>query len=579
MAPGKTTATLGILLWLSTPVSALALGAGPTAGDQNRFDVTSFGAKGDGITLNTQAIQSAIRAANKAGGGAVIFPPGVYVSGTFTLLSNVSLDVEAGAVLQGSKNLADYGSTAEFGFGQTYSVDSTGEGFKVGLIVARDAENISIVGRGVIDGNGDAFFDPQKIHYLPDFDAKYTRQGQKFMDAILDLHDGPIQFLPEGRPGTTIVFDHCKNVLLRDITLRNAPNWGIHLGHTERAVVEGIHILNSMLLPNDDGIDCISCRDVHISDSDIHAGDDDFAIVGSENVSIANCTLVSNSAGIRLDDTRYSLFTNLSIHSNRGIGIFDRGGGHTAFVQFSNIVIETHLLTGHWWGKAEPIYIAVGDDDGKPAGSVHDLKFSEISGEAENGIVLYGNPGAWIRDISLDHVHFHFRVTRPEVNAAVGGNFDLRGTYQGLNNGVFAHNIPGLYARYIRGLAIRDLEMQWADAMPGYYTSAVVLEDFENLSIDGFIGRQASIHSDDPVIALSRGRGVSILNSRAQEGASTFLAASEVTGEGLFEGNDLLNVKRIFSSNAHFTLAANLLPAQEGNPPMNVQPAAKRSKQ
>ena len=144
------------------------------------FNVRALGAHGDGNTLDTAAIAKAIAAANAAGGGTVVFPPGTYLSGTLELLSNVTLELQAGAVLQASPNVKDYGSISEYGFGRNYGVDSSGEGFRVGLIVARKAHNIAITGRGTIDGNGDSFFDLKSLHTGTDFDARYTRQGADF---------------------------------------------------------------------------------------------------------------------------------------------------------------------------------------------------------------------------------------------------------------------------------------------------------------------------------------------------------------------------------------------------------------
>ena len=80
------------------------------------FDVRDFGARGDGSVLDTRAISAAIQAANKAGGGTVVFLPGVYLTGTFELLSNVTLDVEAGAIIRGSGNIADYASIEDYAF-------------------------------------------------------------------------------------------------------------------------------------------------------------------------------------------------------------------------------------------------------------------------------------------------------------------------------------------------------------------------------------------------------------------------------------------------------------------------------
>jgi len=219
------------------------------------FDVRLFGATGDGSTLDTAAITQAITAASAAGGGTVRFPPGTYLSGTIELLSNVTLDLEAGAVLEGSPDVKTYGSTAEYGFGRNYGIDSTGEGFRVGLIVARNAQNVSIVGRGTIDGNGDGFFDMKSLHDGADYDRKYTRQGADFNAPRFGLEFGPLKPGPAGRPGTMIIFSDCSNILVRDVTLSNAPNWTMHLQGSERATITGIHIVNDPLIPNNDGID------------------------------------------------------------------------------------------------------------------------------------------------------------------------------------------------------------------------------------------------------------------------------------------------------------------------------------
>src|SRR5271165_3378435 len=183
------------------------------------------------------------------------------------------------------------------------------------------------------------------------------------------------------RSGTMIICSHCKHVLIRDITFKDAPNWTFHLQSTEDAIVSGLRVDADLRIPNNDGMDCMRCRNVHVSDCNMSAGDDDFAFVDSDNVSVSNCTLISNSSGIRLEDTRDSTFSNLVIHANRGLGIYDRGDGNTANVMFSDLVIESHLVTGHWWGKGEPILIA---SAGKAVnGGVHDVRFTNIAARGE----------------------------------------------------------------------------------------------------------------------------------------------------------------------------------------------------
>jgi polygalacturonase len=470
------------------PLAALVLGSAAfaqTNGTEGSFfNVRGFGARGDGTTLDTVAIAKTIAAANAAGGGTVVFPAGTYLSGTFELLSNVTLDLQAGAVLQASPNVKDYGSISDYGFGRNYGVDSSGEGLRVGLIVARKAQNIAITGHGTIDGNGDSFFDLKSLHTGADFDSKYTRQGADFDAAKYGLDSGPVEPGPDGRPGTMIILSDCRNILVRDITLSNAPNWTLHLQGSEGATIAGVHIRNNVLIPNNDGIDCMRCKRVQISDCDIRAGDDDFAIVSSEDVHVSNCYLFSYSAAIRLEDTSYTTFSNLSIHANRGLAIFSRGEEHTAHVLFSNITMETNLITGHWWGKGEPIYIAARKGNGKA--DVRDIHFTNITAETEGGMMIYGAPDSIVRDVYLEQIRMHVRAPKPQIAQSVGGNFDLRWTANGLSEAIFKHDIPALYVRYMDGLHIRGFDLTWGDNLPAYFSRALEAEDSKNPDYSDF---------------------------------------------------------------------------------------------
>src|SRR5579863_247393 len=136
------------------------------------FDVTSYGAKGDGQTNDTAAVQKAIDACTQAGGGVVYLPPGNFLTGTIFLKNNVTLHLSPGATLWGSRNIADYSTNH--------------------LIFAENAENIAIEGDGTINGNGDAFWD-----------AKYRPK--------------------EPRPSPLIELIGCRNVHIRDVRIRNQP--------------------------------------------------------------------------------------------------------------------------------------------------------------------------------------------------------------------------------------------------------------------------------------------------------------------------------------------------------------------
>src|SRR5262249_44281655 len=135
----------------------LGAGAASLIRAARSFDVRQFGAKADGVRLDTVSIQSAMDACAQAGGGTVLFPAGNYLSGTIVLKSRVTLELEAGATLRGSKNLADYPShvPALRSFTDTYTERS--------LIYAEKVENVAIQGRGTIDGQGAAFEGPYKV--------------------------------------------------------------------------------------------------------------------------------------------------------------------------------------------------------------------------------------------------------------------------------------------------------------------------------------------------------------------------------------------------------------------------------
>ena len=105
-----------------------------------------------------------------------------------------------------------------------------------------------------------------------DFDPKFTRQGNEYMDPKFGTADGPV--IPYERPGRLVAFSLCKNVLIRDVTITDAPLWTVHLDRCRDVVISGVHIDNPLVVPNNDGIHCTSCSNVRISDCEISAGDD-----------------------------------------------------------------------------------------------------------------------------------------------------------------------------------------------------------------------------------------------------------------------------------------------------------------
>jgi polygalacturonase len=302
-------------------LAGLSLLGAPRLGAQN-CDILAYGAIGNGTTVNTAAIQKAIDACRDQGGGRVVIPRGVFVSGTLRLHSHIDLHLEAGAVLKGSPELGDYQLGNRV----------------VGLLYSEDVEDVSITGRGQIDGNGDVFMDLDAAKKIDAAGSQYTRQKERFREVREGLGDGPVVPLP--RPFQMIIFSACRNVTIEDVLITNSPFWAVHFADCDSVRVSRIRLFNNIMVPNGDGLDFTSCRNVIVSDCDIRAGDDAIVFTGydhhfdlpgfkgirhpSENATVTNCTLVSRSSGIRIggldqNTMRNYVFSNLTIAgSNRG---------------------------------------------------------------------------------------------------------------------------------------------------------------------------------------------------------------------------------------------------------------------
>jgi len=497
------------------------------------FNVKKYGAKGDGHTLDTRGINNAIAACVKAGGGTVYVPAGVFVTGTFQLFSNVNLFLSPGAVILASENIGDYLLQTDYGFS-----GSGAGGKKLGIIFADKAENVSITGTGTIDGRAAAFFYMDSVQISSEEDNKYTRQGKNYMGSAKGNRDAPVMWKGEfgNRPGTQLVFHACKKVTIRDITIRNANDWTMDLNACDDAKVLGITIDNDMRVPNSDGIDMYDSKNVIISDCDIRAGDDAIAVVSTSNLKVTNCSLTSRSSGIRVGYNGFNdnnsgnlLFDNIRIFgSNRGIGIFQRRKGNMENMLFSNMIIDTRLYPGQWWGHGEPIHISALPGIGsKEVGTISNVRFTNIIAKGEEGIVVYGSEESKLRDIHFDHVQL--TVVRGPLTDLYAGNFDLRATNDA-KQAIFKHDIPAVYARYVNGLSMKNFEVRWDGSLPDYFTNAVSCDHFQGLTIEGFKGSAApGAVVAEAVIALKEGRQALIRDVRS---------GSRPIGMAGFEDND-----------------------------------------
>ena len=498
-------------------------------------NVLDHGAIGDGITLNTSSFKSAINACVKQKGGTVLVPAGDYRTGPIQLQNNITIQLEAGAVLRGSEEVADYRTDGR----RTRP-----------LVWAENATNVTICGRGKIDGSGTTFMQLDKPRTATrDFERRFTRQGEEFMLPKFGTTDGPVTF--RSRPNRLIAFYNCKDVMIHDVSVTDAPCWTINFADCENVNVDGIKVLNNPVVPNSDGIHCETCRNVHISNCELVCGDDAICITSvnsrnpgvCENVTVSNCTISSRSAGIRvgygMNTIRNCVFENIVIRdTNRGLGLFVRQEGSIENILFNNIIIQTRLHTGHWWGKGEPIHISVLPDQksNKKPGRIQNVTFTNIMAESESGIVIWAQEPNRIEDVTLDRIRLSVR--KGPLSASYGGNIDLRPAFD-QQWAIFQHDLAGIFCHGAKGLIVNQVDIRWNDEMPEYYKYAIWCEKTNRVSIDSFSGRQPGSENGQAAIALDSVRGIIVRNSQAADGTTTFLKHRGVSEAGLFGNNDV----------------------------------------
>lgn len=232
------------------------------------FKVTDFGAVADGKTLNTVSFTKAIEACNKAGGGRVVIPVGKYLTGAIYLKSNVNLHLEEGTTILFSTNPADYPI-----------VFTRWEGMECmnysALIYAYGESNIAITGKGILDGQASYENWWAWNKGKPSMQVKARNQLHEFNHAQRDPKQrvfGEGYFL---RPNFIQPYN-CKNILISDVKVLNAPMWNINPVLSENITVENVTIIGHG--PNNDGVDPESCKNVLIRNCYFDTGDDCIAI-------------------------------------------------------------------------------------------------------------------------------------------------------------------------------------------------------------------------------------------------------------------------------------------------------------
>ncbi|WP_201983916.1 glycoside hydrolase family 28 protein [Hymenobacter rubidus] len=420
---------------------------------QDYYNVLKYGAKNDSTKLATAAIAKAIDAAAKAGGGTVYFPAGRYRTGPIHLKSNITIEIGAGAILYFSDNFDDY----------LPMVPSRYEGIDVTsfspLFYAYKAENITIKGRGIIDGQGKKWWDYAEGQSRKSQDSKWQQEFKRLNANILkpDEAGGVIDRAFLRPPFIQPMF--CKNVHIEGITIRNSPFWTVNPEFCENVTIAGVTI-NNPKSPNTDGINPESCRYVHISNCHISVGDDCITIksgkdqagrkmnVPAENYTITNCTMLAGHGGVVIGSEMSGGVKKIVISNcvfdgtDRGIRIKTaRGrGGVVEDIRVDNIVMknirEQMIVLDMQYAKSTPEPVS------ERTPRFRNIHFSNITAEGSQAGLLNGLSEMPIENVTFSNCNFDakqgFTVREArniafhnvEVNTAIGPSVRVENVQQ-----------------------------------------------------------------------------------------------------------------------------------------------------
>ena len=426
---------------------------------QQFYDVIKYGAKNDSSKLATKAISAAIDAASKKGGGTVYFPAGKYLTGPIHLKSNITIFIDAGAELHFSDNFDDY----------LPMVESRYEGIDVKsfspLFYAYKAENISIIGRGLINGHGKKWWD-----YVLSFKEGPTRnKWQRTFDSLnkgILLPDDQTQLKKGFLRPPLIQPMFCKNVRIEGITIINSPFWTVNPEFCENVTIDGVTI-NNPHSPNTDGINPESCKYVHISNCHISVGDDCITIKSgkdipgrakatpAENYTITNCTMLSGHGGVVIGSEMSGSVRKITISNcifdgtDRGIRIkTTRGrGGIVEEIRVDNIIMKNikqqAVVLDMQYTRTQPEPVS------ERTPQFRNIHLSNITAQTNEAIYINGLAEMPVEDITFSDIQF---------DAQKGANIREANNIEFHNVRITTKDASSVIAENVKGLVLEGVK-------------------------------------------------------------------------------------------------------------------------
>lgn len=491
---------------------------------QKTFDVRKFGAKPDGLTLNTKAIADAIQAASKGGGGTVIFPEGIWLTGPIVLVSNVRLHLEKNSLITFTKDRNEYPL-----------ISTTFEGVAAyraqAPISAIQAENIGITGDGVIDGGGEAWRPVKRdkmtesqwktlvasggklsadnrIWYPSESALKGSLSGNVGSDTTKTKSD--FESVKDFLRPNMVQINESKNVLFQGVTFQNSPAWTLHFIVSENVTIRGVKVKNPWYGQNNDAVDLESTKNVLLEDCIFDTGDDAITLKSGRDEQ-------GRKRGIPTENV---IARNMTIYRGHGayvIGSEMSGGVRNVLIMNSTFIgtdvglrFKTQRGRG---GLVEKVF-------------AQNLTMKDISGDAILFDMYYGGKSQNTEKIPITEAtprfqDFHFK--------------DI--VVQGAKRGIFVRGLPEMN---VKNVQMENLLIQ---ADTGMYSEEGDGISFKNLML--------MTKDTNPVITLHNSKRMSFDNLKYQQNSENLFKISGETSKDLRVTNtNISNAKKDFQLSA-----------------------------
>lgn len=434
------------------------------------YNASMFGVKSNGTSLNTTSIQKGIDFISENGGGRLVFYVGRYLTGTIYLKSNVTIQLEEGAILAGSLNPLDYEMNNNW----------------TALIFALNQQNIGITGKGVIDG-----------------------RGFEVANNLVDLvHKGVISDpLKYDRPRETIrpqniYFRGCRNVIIRGILLKDPGSWNQQYDQCRNVIIDGITV-DSKSYWNNDGVDIVDCDSVSVTNSYFDAADDGICLKSHsadficQNVYIHNNTVRTSANGIKFGTASYGGFRNIRIISNL---VFDTYRSAITFAAVDGGIVENVVVDSlRSINTGNVLFLRIGERRAGKMGKMINISISNVYAEVPStkpdagynyeGPVedlprnispssIVGMPDAAIENVTLKNIEIRYPGGGNPSYAKIGLDELDKVPEMGASYPEFSmfKELPawGFYVRHAKGVRFENVNLTCTKKD---YRTAVVLDD------------------------------------------------------------------------------------------------------